>query len=90
MATKLTYEKLCDICYARNTEHVWFIDAVNKVKVSFNYDDCNHSMHVTVGGLLSITFDKFRLNELTEGIIDLYKRDVFLGCLDISHLEAWE
>ena len=90
MATKLTYEKLCDICYARNTEHFWLVNAVDGVKVSLKYDDCAHTMDVTIGGIISVGFDKCSLSELSEEIVNLYRKDVFVGVLNIKHLEVWE
>lgn len=90
MATKLTYEKLIDICNARDTKHVWYTNKVNGCKVSFSYDDCGDYMHVGVGALICITFDRCTPNKQTEDIVDLYKKDVFVGCLDIEDLEVWE
>ncbi len=90
MTTKLTYKQLIDICNARRTDHIWFINTINNCKVAFSYDDCNHDMHVTVGGLACISFDKCRLNAFTENVVDLYKKDAFIGCIDIKDLEAWE
>ncbi len=87
---KLTYKQLIDICNARRTDHFWLVNTSNDIKISLRYDDCNHCMNLTLGGTVCVGFDKCRLSELNEGIVSLYRKDVFIGCIDIRDLEAWE
>lgn len=90
MATKLTYEKFCDLLYSRNTEETWFKSDELGVLCSLRYDDCGHCQTITVGGIISIGFDKCTNGELQEGVVNLYRKDVFVGCLDIRNLEVME
>ena len=90
MTTKLTYEKFCDLLYSRSTGKIWFKSPELGIVTSLHYDDAGHCQTVTVAGIISISFDKCTEGELQEGILNLYRKDVFVGCLDIRDLEVWE